>query len=125
MSKPALDDLLTFSGRRNRKSYLVLSLLSMVVLGFMWFGLAVMVAGSEGPGLIGGAAGVVALTFSAVVVIANMIAAAQRCRDFGWTGWAILLTLMPVVGWMFALALYVLPGNPGPNRYGPDPLETP
>ena len=46
----------------------------------------------------------------------------QRCRDFGWTGWAMLLTLIPYVGWIFAVAIMFIPGTLGPNRYGPDPL---
>jgi uncharacterized membrane protein YhaH (DUF805 family) len=48
----------------------------------------------------------------------------QRCRDFGWTGWAVLLTLIPYVGWIFAIAIMFIPGTQGPNRYGADPLVT-
>jgi uncharacterized membrane protein YhaH (DUF805 family) len=47
----------------------------------------------------------------------------QRCRDFGWSGWAVLIMLVPVVGILFYLALFFIPGTHGPNRYGPDPLE--
>ncbi len=45
----------------------------------------------------------------------------RRLHDCGRTGWLVLLTPMPFLG--FALGLYLLfcPGNPGPNRYGPPP----
>ena len=47
---------------------------------------------------------------------------AQRCRDFGWTGWAALLCLLPYGGMAFTFALAFIPGTDGPNRYGPAPF---
>ncbi|MGC8469666.1 MAG: DUF805 domain-containing protein, partial [Acetobacteraceae bacterium] len=46
----------------------------------------------------------------------------QRCRDFGWTGWAVLITLIPFIGGLFAIALLFIPGDEGTNRYGPSPI---
>ncbi len=58
------------------------------------------------------------------MIASGLFVAAQRCRDFGWTGWAALVILAPIVGWVFALALFFIPGTRGPNRYGPDPVGT-
>ena len=55
-------------------------------------------------------------------VLASWAVGAPRCRDFGWTGWAMLLTLIPYLGWIYALAILFIPGTAGENRYGPDPL---
>ena len=45
----------------------------------------------------------------------------QRLHDIGWSGWLLLINLIPVVGSVFALLMMVLPGNQGANRYGPPP----
>ena len=66
---------------------------------------------------------VVAGIFSLVCTVSGWAVGSQRCRDFGWTGWAMLITLVPYVGWFFSIAIIFIPGTLGPNRYGSDPLE--
>ncbi len=116
MSKPAFSDLFVASGRRNRKSYVLFSLawlmlyiVAMTVLGIVAFGSA-------------GLAAVLIWVAAIVLAIPGCFVGAQRCRDFGWTGWAIFITLIPVVGIIFYIALFFIPGDVGDNRYGPDPL---
>ncbi|MBX3643623.1 MAG: DUF805 domain-containing protein [Rubrivivax sp.] len=47
----------------------------------------------------------------------------KRWHDRGKSGWWVLLNLVPVVGWLWALIENgFLRGTDGPNRYGPDPL---
>lgn len=41
----------------------------------------------------------------------------QRCHDIGWTGWAVLLALIPLAGLLF----WFVPGTPGTNRFGAPP----
>jgi uncharacterized membrane protein YhaH (DUF805 family) len=115
-SKPVFSDLFTLSGRRNRKSYFLYSLLVWIVLTVVW-SITFAIAGddSTGPWVIAG-------VISFALGLSSWIVGAQRCRDFGWTGWAILLTLVPVVGWLFPFVMLFLPGDSGPNRYGSDPL---
>jgi uncharacterized membrane protein YhaH (DUF805 family) len=113
MSKPAFEDLFVLSGRRNRKSYFLYLLAVTVVT----VGISVLAAVTESTPLM-----VIACVVVLCAVVSGWIVGAQRCRDFGWTGWAILLTLVPVVGWIFPFVMLFLPGNVGTNRYGPDPL---
>lgn len=134
MSKPVFQDLFTFSGRRNRKSYFLYLVAMMVFLAILWGAVVGAVDGGgarqfedlgagyghAGPGTVGAVIVAGLLTFLAA--ISGWIVAAQRCRDFGWTGWAVLITLLPAIGWLFGLALIFIPGTLGPNRYGPDPL---
>lgn len=42
----------------------------------------------------------------------------QRLHDIGWTGFLAPLTIAPVVGFLFTIALFLIPGQPGLNRYG-------
>lgn len=125
MSKPVFSDLFRFAGRRNRKSYALYVLSYAVIMAVLG---AVVGASAFGYGehrldmtattavwAVGG------LILQAMVV-SGWAVQAQRCRDFGWTGWAILITLIPVIGTIFSLAMLFIPGTLGPNRFGPDPI---
>jgi uncharacterized membrane protein YhaH (DUF805 family) len=119
MSKPVLEDVLIFSGRRNRKSYFLYGLLVCVLLAAIWGVALALAANDRWTGII------IALVVSLPVVFSSWTVGAQRCRDFGWTGWAMLITVIPYVGWIFAFAILFIPGNQGSNRYGPDPIAQP
>jgi uncharacterized membrane protein YhaH (DUF805 family) len=44
----------------------------------------------------------------------------RRLHDIGWSGWAVLLKLVPFGG-ILLLVLTLLPSADGPNKYGPHP----
>ncbi|MDA5555263.1 DUF805 domain-containing protein [Shimia sp. MMG029] len=115
MSKPVFQDIFSFSGRRNRKSYFLFTLL-MVILSMIVSGVTAGVATATA-GL-----GLILLVLLLPFLVASWAVGSQRCRDFGWTGWAILITIIPGIGILFAIALLFVPGTQGANRYGPDPL---
>lgn len=134
MGKPVFEDVFVFSGRRNRQSYViyVLSIAALMVLfalllaamlpdmmRFNQFGHGYMMADIN-PGTF-----IIFAVIAVPVTISIWAVAAQRCRDFGWTGWAVLITLIPYLGALFGLALMFIPGTQGENRYGPDPLRRP
>lgn len=119
MSKPAGEDLFTFSGRRNRKSYCFFILMSTIVYTILQL---ILISALE-TSLSLQVAIVLAALIYIPLIVAVLAVGAQRCRDFGWSGWAILLTLIPLIGLLFGLAMLVIPGNKGENRYGSDPLE--
>ena len=118
MSKPILQDLFAFSGRRNRKSYILLTLAQIAAL----IGLAI--AATIAVALIGSVAPLGYLLMLAViagivaVAISGWAAGSQRIRDFGHSGVWILLTLIPYVGWIVCLAIMFVPSSEGDNRYG-------
>ena len=64
-----------------------------------------------------------AMIWSAILAVPMTIVSAQKCRDFGWTGWAVLLGFIPYLNLIFFLAILLVPGNKGSNRYGADPLR--
>lgn len=117
MSKPVFSDLFTLSGRRNRQSYFLYLLAYTVILGLIWGVAGISAAADKSVGLL-----IVAVVLTLAASVSAWIVAAQRCRDFGWTGWATLITLIPFVGWIFAIAIIFVPGTLGANRYGADPL---
>jgi uncharacterized membrane protein YhaH (DUF805 family) len=50
---------------------------------------------------------------------------AKRWHDRDRSGWWALVLLIPVIGWLWMLvANGLLPGTPGPNRYGAEPAAS-
>ncbi len=45
----------------------------------------------------------------------------KRLHDFNCSGWFLLLNLIPVIGGIFDLFIFFMPGSKGNNRFGPAP----
>ena len=63
------------------------------------------------------------------VLIPSIAVTVRRLHDRDMSGWwylgFIVAQLIPFVGWIASIAflvIMVLPGTPGENRFGPDPL---
>lgn len=116
MSKPVFSDLFTFSGRRNRKSYVLfhLSAVAVLVVGAVICGAL---------GFVSAGASVAAWTLyvvaSLVLGVSCFAVSAQRIRDFGYSGCWVFLYLIPYIGFAASIAIYFVPSNPGDNKYGP------
>jgi len=67
------------------------------------------------------AMGVVNLLFSLAVLIPSLAVAFRRLHDTNRSAWWILIAFIPILGWIALIVFYLLPGTPGPNRFGPDP----
>jgi len=61
--------------------------------------------------------GVLSLAVYIAAIVFSVIAGIQRSHDMDWSGWTVLLALIPFVGliWIFKS------GTPGSNRWGPPP----
>lgn len=144
MSKPVFSDLFRLSGRRSRKSYSLLLLFCLVGWAVALMGLLNIATMTWGV-VIGAAIGLLVYALGNTVI---WIAGAQRCRDVGWPGRimlvlaALCIALQPLIFlenlsvamttvviaataavWLFLLWLCIAPGDLGPNKYGPDPLQ--
>jgi uncharacterized membrane protein YhaH (DUF805 family) len=119
----SVGDLFRFSGRRNRKVFAACSvgLLVYFVLTALPFTIGLR-SGSDVAMLVGG---LVSLPLWLLGMVSSCALMAQRCRDFGWSGWATLICLVPYVGSAFAVAIVFVPGTDGPNRYGASPSAGP
>lgn len=67
----------------------------------------------------------VAQAISPPLVIAtlftNIAIAVKRLHDSGWNGFFALLLVVPIVNFGFTIWIGLLPGTPGPNRFGTTP----
>jgi uncharacterized membrane protein YhaH (DUF805 family) len=110
MSKPVMEDLFSFRGRRNRKSYILASLAFFAIMIVIWaVALIVSYSSNSTAGMI------IAGPITIPIAITGWALGSLRCRDFGWTGWAVLLTMVPYIGWLFAIAIMFVPGTQGSN----------
>lgn len=65
--------------------------------------------------------GLLGAVVAAAFICVSVQIGVQRCHDLGWSGWLLLLNLVPFVGSVFPILLVVMPGNTAPNQYGPPP----
>ncbi|MCQ3002560.1 DUF805 domain-containing protein [Pseudomonas syringae] len=103
----------SFQGRIGRVRYLAWTLVWMALL-FMVLGLCVYVMALS---LVGGGL-LIAVAVAAFALVSFQIGA-QRLHDAGWSGWLLLLSLVPYIGAIFPFLMVLMPGNKTANRYGP------
>jgi uncharacterized membrane protein YhaH (DUF805 family) len=110
---------MTFRGRARRREYWGLLLLT-VLLTVGLLAIGVILTESK-PGAIAPSMNLLymALLLTSAVLLAPV--GARRLHDTGRSGWWQLLTLIPYVGGPIVLILFVLPGEPDDNLYGPAP----
>jgi uncharacterized membrane protein YhaH (DUF805 family) len=107
------------SGRSRRKEYWFFTLL-MIAVSIIAdvidtvLGLKYIFSGYFGP---------VGFLAALAFVIPSFTVGIRRLHDIDRTGWWILLSFVPFIGWLVLLYLFVLDGTRGPNRYGEDPKQ--
>jgi len=112
--KKAID----FSGRSRRKEYWLFVLFTTgisIVLSIVdaITGLAL----AEDFGVLGG-------LFSLIIIIPSISVTVRRLHDIGRSGWWLLLTFVPIIGWITLFIFNLLDRQSGTNAYGPSPKES-
>ncbi len=115
----ALKKYAVFSGRSRRKEYWY----------FVLFVVIISIALSIIDSLLGthhreSGAGLLSGLFSLAMLIPSIAVSVRRLHDIDRTGWWVLISLVPLVGWRVLLVFHVQDGTPGTNRYGPNPKST-
>ena len=54
-----------------------------------------------------------------VLILPSLAIGARRLHDTGKSGWWQLISLIPFIGGIILLILFVFKGEEGPNKYGP------
>ncbi len=115
----ALKKYAVFSGRSRRKEYwyfVLFVVIISIVLG--------MIDGLLGTYHRSTGAGLLSSIFSLAVLIPSIAVSVRRLHDIDRTGWWVLISLVPLVGWIVLLVFHLQDSTPGPNRYGPNPKST-
>ncbi|MAJ32884.1 MAG: hypothetical protein CMC18_09645 [Flavobacteriaceae bacterium] len=67
--------------------------------------------------------GILYIIYALFVFIPGLAVAVRRLHDVGKSGWMLLIALIPLIGAIWLLVLYLTNSNPGENKYGPNPKE--
>lgn len=104
-----------FSGRASLSEYWWFYLLSFIlgcVFGF--------------PTLLGNSGFSFGMIFSSIIGLAiflpSLAVMVRRLHDTGKSGWWILISLIPFVGWIILIIFLLKPSEPYENRYGIPPF---
>jgi uncharacterized membrane protein YhaH (DUF805 family) len=109
-----------FKGRARRKEYWLF------VLFYILFSIGVsiidQILGTTDPDT---GAGLLGSLYYLALLVPSLAVGARRLHDTGRSGWMLLLILIPLIGWVWLLILFVQEGNQGDNQYGSDPKDEP
>lgn len=131
-----------FTGRSRRMEYWMFVLLQIIVyavLALVVFGIGGGLeefanADPEDPmavySMLFSGAGLLMVVWWLATIIPSIAVGVRRLHDRDMSGWwylgFIVLSIIPIVGIIASIAFLVimlLPGTPGPNRFGPDPKD--
>jgi uncharacterized membrane protein YhaH (DUF805 family) len=107
-----------FNGRARRKEYWMFVLFNVIFLA-----VAVLLDNILGTAIKGVGYGLFYILYALAIIIPSLAVAVRRLHDVGKSGWMILIGLIPLIGAIWLLVLYVTDSVPGENEYGPNPKE--
>lgn len=98
-----------FKGRARRKEFWMFALVNFVV------SLVISIVGS----IIGTT--LLSTIYSLAILLPSLGVGVRRLHDVGKSGWYMLASLIPIIGWIWLLILAVQDSQPGDNQWGPNP----
>jgi uncharacterized membrane protein YhaH (DUF805 family) len=107
----ALTKYTVFHGRAGRREYWF----------FVLFNVLVCFAGVVMDSILGHRFHLFETVATLALFVPGLAVSFRRLHDIDRTAWWLLIVLIPVVGWAVLLVFHLLPGTPGPNRYGSHP----
>lgn len=108
-----------FEGRAGRSEYWYFFLFNLIVS--LALGVIDSAAGlTFDPGL-----GVLGSIYTLAVFLPSLGVSIRRLHDADRSGWWLLISLIPIGGFVVLLVFLIQEGTAGPNRYGPVPSTVP
>jgi uncharacterized membrane protein YhaH (DUF805 family) len=112
----ALKKYAEFNGRSRRKEYWMFVLFQMIfaIVAMLLDNVLGLASESIGYGPIYG-------VFALAMFLPGLAVSVRRLHDVNKSGWMMLIALIPLIGAIWLLVLFVTEGTRGPNKYGLDP----
>src|SRR5438105_1179695 len=114
-----------FHGRAPRSAYWWVFLFNVIVAVItsildQSLGIAYTMQGPAGPISLG--YGPIYSIYVLAILLPSLALSVRRLHDRDKSGWWFLLVFIPIVGAIILLIWFALPGTPGDNRFGTNPL---
>ncbi len=109
-----LTDYVNFNGRAHREEYWMFFLVNLIVV--FCIGLVDGVIGTGG--FLGG-------IYNFAVLLPSLGVSVRRLHDTNRSGWWLLISFIPIIGFFVLLYFMILSGDGGPNDYGAVPSAEP
>lgn len=110
-----------WAGRMGRKHYFLLAIVQFAIVFSLAFFLLAFVPADDGSG----AFMMIIFLLLCILLIASLVVgisfSVRRVHDIGYTGWVLLLLVIPYVDLAVQLVLFLVPGKQEDNEYGPVP----
>ena len=104
-----------FSGRARRKEYWMFTLFNFIIS--LMLSIAIGIIGS----IIGADLGIISWLYWLAILLPSIGVGVRRLHDIDRSGWWLLLSFIPILGWIVLLVFHVKDSTPGENEYGPNP----
>jgi len=98
-----IHNLTNFKGRASRTEYwsfIVVIILAQIVLGWLPLGFISLIL------------------ILPLIFFVPLSVAVRRLHDINRSGWWLLLSLIPILGWLALIIMSLMASNPGENDYG-------
>lgn len=105
-----------FNGRSSRSEYWFFALFNTIILFILS-----LVDVSTGTYNVISNYGVLSGLYLLAILIPSIAVGVRRLHDIDKSGWMILVSLIPFIGWIWIFILMVTDSTPGENKYGPNP----
>ena len=112
----ALKKYAVFSGRARRKEYWYFVLFNIVISFVIGF-----VEGFTGVSTGPGGWGPISLLYDIAVLVPSIAVGVRRMHDTDRSGWWLLVSLVPVIGWILVIIWLSNDSQKEANEYGPNP----
>lgn len=112
----ALKKYVVFSGRARRKEFWYYSLFSIILLI-----LAIVLDNVLGTTMDPLPYGAFYVLIGLAMFLPGLSVSIRRLHDVGKSGWFYLIGVIPIIGSIWLLILFLTGGDPGDNEYGADP----
>ena len=107
-----------FSGRSRRQEYWMFVLFNVLISAAITILDYIL-----GTNSIGINVGLFSLIYGLAVLLPGLTVSVRRLHDVGKSGWMLLILLIPLIGVIWLLILFVTDSEPGNNQYGANPKE--
>lgn len=112
----ALKKYAVFSGRSRRKEYWLF-----VLFNIIFSIVAALLDVLAGTRMENQYFGIISILFNIAMILPYLAVTVRRLHDTNRSGWWILISLIPIVGYIWLFVLMCLDGTLGENRFGLDP----